>query len=203
MNKMWSDLDVLEKTCSSGLRAEDLEAIRGSLSGLRALADELGEVANPASRRPEVIHVDELIEHCLSLLSAELAAKAVKVTKDIPAVPPIYADRRDAVRIVLNILGNGVEAVAANGAIRIGAARTDPRPDGSSVSITFENSGPGVPEGDVHRVFDPFFTTKRGGTGLGLFSARKRAQANGGDVACEFVCGGGSRFVATFPAAVG
>lgn len=204
INKMWSDLEALEKSCgASGASLDGVAAIKSSLDSLRALTDELCEIANPASRKPEIIDVNDVVEHCLSLLSADLAAKAIRITKGIPAVPPIYADRRDVVRVVLNVLGNGVEAVAANGLIRIGAASGEMKPGVRSVSVIFEDSGPGVPEGDVRRVFDAFFTTKKGGSGLGLFSARKRAQANGGDVTCEIVDGGKSRFVATFPAVVG
>lgn len=204
INKMWSDLEALEKSIGRGASSGgSTAALKSSLESLRALADELCEIANPAGRKPEVIDVSDVVEHCLSLLSADLASKAVEVNKRIPAVPPIYADRRDVVRIVLNILGNGVEAVAANGFIGISAAGVENKPGVRSVNIFFEDSGPGVPADDVHRIFDAFFTTKQRGTGLGLFSARKRAQANGGDVRCEIVGGGKSRFVVTLPTAVG
>lgn len=204
INKMRGDLETLEKSCGLlGPCAEGVAAIRSNLDSLKMLADELCEVANPANRKPEIIDVNDMVEHCLGLLSPDLGAKAVRVRKDIGAVPPMFADRRDVARVMLNILGNGVEAVAANGLIRIGAASAETKPGRQSVSIIFEDSGPGVPEGDVHKVFDPFFTTKQGSSGLGLFSARKRAQANGGDVTCEIASGGKSRFVARFPAAVG
>jgi hypothetical protein len=204
INKMHSDLEALEKSCALVSPCMDgLATIKVELESLKMLTDELCEVSNPGNRKPEIIDVNQMVEHCLFLLAADLAAKAIEVRRDIAAVPPIFADRRDVARVMLNILGNGVEAVAANGLILIGATTGEIRPGVRSVSIVFEDSGPGVPEGDVCRLFDAFFTTKKGGTGLGLFSARKRAQANGGDVACEIVDGGKSRFVATFPAAMG
>jgi signal transduction histidine kinase len=63
------------------------------------------------------------------------------------------------------------------------------------------DSGPGVPEDLLARVFDPFYTTKTRGTGIGLFSAKKRANANGGDVYCEIAEEGRSRFVISLPLA--
>jgi signal transduction histidine kinase len=203
INKMRGDLEALEESCVPGSPGADgLAAIKRDLDNLKTLSDEVCEVASPANRKPEMIDIGEMVEHCLSLLSAELAAKAIEVKRDLVGVPPIFADRRDVSRVMLNILGNGVEAVAAKGHMRIGATSQEVRPGARSVSVIFEDSGPGVREGDVHRIFDPFFTTREGGSGLGLFSARKRAQANGGDVTCE-IDGGRSRFVATFPAAVG
>jgi signal transduction histidine kinase len=53
------------------------------------------------------------------------------------------------------------------------------------------------------RIFDPFYSRKDGGSGLGLFSAKKRANANGGDVICEMGGDGKSQFVIWFPLASG
>jgi signal transduction histidine kinase len=38
----------------------------------------------------------------------------------------------------------------------------------STVFLSVQDSGPGIPVEDRERIFDPFFTTKSGGMGLGL-----------------------------------
>jgi signal transduction histidine kinase len=60
-----------------------------------------------------------------------------------------------------------------------------------------------VSEAERAKIFDPFYSRKEGGSGLGLFSAKKRANANGGDVICEAGENGTSRFVIWFPVASG
>jgi signal transduction histidine kinase len=38
--------------------------------------------------------------------------------------------------------------------------------------ISFENSGPNIPEKIISKIFDPLFTIKQRGTGLGLVSCK-------------------------------
>jgi signal transduction histidine kinase len=96
-----------------------------------------------------------------------------------------------------------VEAVAEDGWVRVAVETAESGSPGRSVNIVVTDSGPGVPEDLMGRIFDPFFTTKSTGSGIGLFSAKKRANANGGDVLCEPGEDGKSRFVITLPLASG
>lgn len=58
-----------------------------------------------------------------------------------------------------------------------------PPPDGGEwVEIAFQDTGRGIPPGDLDRIFDPFYTTRIGGTGLGLSIARKILESMGGRI---------------------
>jgi signal transduction histidine kinase len=52
--------------------------------------------------------------------------------------------------------------------------------DGGQVFLDVEDDGPGVPAEHAEALFEPFFTTKEGGTGLGLPTAARIAEAHGG-----------------------
>ena len=196
---------LAEVTRSADLANGDgpLAFVRGELEKISLLTEELIEVANPKNHNPEIIALGDVVDYCLSLLAQDMTEKSISVVNNVGSVPPIFADRRDVTRVLLNILSNGVEAVAKSGQLKLSTRVLEPRPGVRSVGLVFEDSGPGVPRADTARVFEAFYTTKMNGTGLGLFSAKKRALANGGDVICEVGAGGKSQFVATFPVAVG
>jgi len=71
------------------------------------------------------------------------------------------------------------------------------RRENSSVVITFEDSGPGIPENIRNEVFTPYFTTKDGGTGLGLPTIHKLVSEMGGEVEIRESTLGGAAFVIT------
>jgi signal transduction histidine kinase len=69
----------------------------------------------------------------------------------------------------------------------------------SVVSLSVQDTGPGItPENGTH-VFDPFFTTKSSGTGLGLSISRKIIQDHGGDLRLTKTGSNGCTFEITLP----
>lgn len=50
------------------------------------------------------------------------------------------------------------------------------------VKISFENSGPPIPEKDLSEIFKPLFTTKMQGTGLGLSGCKNIIEQHGGTI---------------------
>jgi signal transduction histidine kinase len=70
---------------------------------------------------------------------------------------------------------------------------------GSHVAIKVADRGRGIPEAEADRVFDLFYTTKTTGSGLGLATARRFAEAAGGKLAHEAREGGGTIFTLALP----
>ncbi|MFN3567938.1 MAG: response regulator [Caldimicrobium sp.] len=58
--------------------------------------------------------------------------------------------------------------------------------------ISILDSGPGIPEEIKDRLFQLFITTKKGGSGLGLFSAKRIVEAHGGHIEIESFEGKGT-----------
>ncbi|MGQ0590482.1 MAG: sensor histidine kinase, partial [Sphingosinicella sp.] len=62
--------------------------------------------------------------------------------------------------------------------------------------------GKGIAEADQERIFEKFERvdpTEPGGTGLGLYIARRLARAMGGDLGLDSAPGQGARFTFTLP----
>lgn len=84
-------------------------------------------------------------------------------------------------KVLLNLVGNAMEAVERDGLVRIQTEnclfrhplRNGQQPEGDQefVKLTVADNGPGIAEKDINHIFDPFYSTKvmgKSGTGLGL-----------------------------------
>jgi two-component system, NtrC family, C4-dicarboxylate transport sensor histidine kinase DctB len=79
--------------------------------------------------------------------------------------PLVLADQARLEQVLVNLLRNALDAVAArnNRLITISLGE-----DEEHVLLSVRDTGPGITEEDLPRLFDPFFTTKEVGEGLGL-----------------------------------
>jgi signal transduction histidine kinase len=94
-----------------------------------------------------------------------------------------------------NLYTNALQAMGRGG----GELWLATRAADGAVSLTLEDSGPGIPAEIMPRLFEPFFTTKPDGTGLGLTIAYALTEANGGRLEARAPERHGARFAMRFP----
>jgi two-component system OmpR family sensor kinase len=85
--------------------------------------------------------------------------------------------------MIRNLMDNAVRFTPRGGRVDIGVYR-----DGSEAVLQIEDTGPGIPAGDINRIFEPFFRGSRpteDGTGLGLSIVKRIVDRLGGSVALE------------------
>jgi signal transduction histidine kinase len=102
---------------------------------------------------------------------------AGKVELEKKAGTFVKADREKLGRVFLNGVQNAIQAMGEEGTLRVSVGR-----DGKWVQVLMEDSGPGIPEGEIPRLFTPFHTTKTDGTGLGLAYSKKVVEGMGGRI---------------------
>lgn len=120
----------------------------------------------------------------------------VRFNNGIDPLLEIDADPEQFFRMILNLLRNAAEALAAAGGdISVAAERAD-----GAVTVDVRDTGPGIPDVLKERLFQPFSgSTRAGGSGLGLAIARDLARLHGGDVTLVATGPQGTHFRISIP----
>ena len=109
-------------------------------------------------------------------------------------LPEITVDGIQIQQVLLNLLRNGVDAMAENALesriLTLHAQADTPQ----TIRIDISDRGHGVSEEVRQQLFTPFFTTKAGGMGMGLAISRSIITAHGGQLDCVNNPSGGATF---------
>ena len=143
--------------------------------------------------------INEAIEEVLVLSKRELERAGVTLRTDFDrSLRNVEADRVQLQQVVLNIVRNAIEAMAAvNGRARVLTASSKAIDDRISVAIT--DTGVGIDPANRERLFDALYTTKGGGLGLGLSICRKIINVHGGRLWMEENTPYGATFIFALP----
>ena len=151
--------------------------------------------------RKEQFDLGELVKKCQDKLAIEIKKKNHNVNCFVTAdVPPVYADKDDIERVVLNILTNSIKYTKEGGEIKIyvGFVYND-------AYIKIFDNGIGIPEEHLNRIFERFYRVDKarsremGGTGLGLSIAKDLLDRNGGSIDIKSQVGKGTEVVIKVP----
>jgi PAS domain S-box-containing protein len=200
--------DSLDNLASGKVESADgestMDALRAEVQRLDVLARELIDTSNLKKNSPEIVDLNDVLEDCMKLTADDAEGKTINIRKRLVVTPPpVFANQQDVKSILINVLINAIDAAGEGGWVDITVETDGDRGGAESVVLSIQDSGPGVPATELGRVFDPFYSTKESGSGIGLFSSKKRARANGGDLICEMGPDRKSRFVVWFPVASG
>jgi len=169
---------------------------------LLALVEDLVDLQ--AIERPDYVPEQEEIDladvarRAAGLLAVRAQAKNVRI--DAPAAHealPASGEFRRALQIVVNLLTNAIRYSPDGAMVWI---RTDR--EGDLGALIIADQGKGIAAEDQARIFEKFERVdpaEAGGTGLGLYIARRLARAMGGDLSVDSAPGQGARFTFTLP----
>jgi len=146
----------------------------------------------------EPIDLFQVARQASALLGPKALERRVRVELRAPGAQlPATGEHKRALQILVNLLTNAIRYSPENGVVTVSAAN-----DGGFASITVSDQGKGIADADHARIFEKFERVdplEPGGTGLGLYIARRLARAMGGDIVCQSAPGQGARFTFTLP----
>lgn len=164
-------------------------------------------------KRPRTLKVEitDVISSVASLLTENFKTKKVKFVRHFAAgLPSVKVDPDQIHQVMLNIMLNAVEAMAAaprtEGGSTLEAVTQQATViiDGEAkpfVEVLFHDNGPGISDANLAKLFDPFFTTKPSGTGLGLAISYKIMSEHQGFIEIGNRDSGGTTVGLKFPLA--
>ena len=172
-----------------------IDMILGAVRDLKELIGEFSRFSRLPVMRAERLDPNALVLDALSPYT-QAPGERLRVRVELaPDAPEVEADADQVKRVLLNVINNALEAMAASGGeLRLRTASED-----GGLVIRVEDDGPGVE--DVERIFEPHYTTKVKGTGLGLAIARQIVEEHGGRIAAESTPGSGMSVRIFLPAA--
>jgi FixJ family two-component response regulator/signal transduction histidine kinase len=184
----------------------DLDELRATVADIVADDRRVGDLIRQLRRflrRGEVerteVDMREVVGEVLRLAGNAATEKGAAITLDLAeSLPRLAGDRVQLEQVLLNLLLNAIDAVAANepGARRITVVA---RASETGIGLEVSDTGPGMDEQTLARVFQPFFTTKPGGMGLGLSISRSIVAAHGGSLSARSAPGSGTTFRVQLP----
>lgn len=204
MRKQWiSDISHELRTPLSILRGEieamqdgvrriepqTLESLYAEVRHLGKIVDDLHELSMADSgvlqldRRP--LDPIQVLTETLALFRNRFEQARITVVEELQVADKItlQGDAKRLAQLFTNLLENTLRYADAPGILKIAHQTT-----AQQLTLTFEDSGPGVPEAAVERLFDRLYrvdsarTRSQGGSGLGLAICKVIVDSHGGTI---------------------
>ncbi len=207
----WTQLEPYIKQCIEASGREDktfldmidsfagkFEMIQEGSRRLNSIIKSMKSFSRKGTSKRKPVKIEDCVNESLELCRNSLKYHVAVETSFDPSCPPVMINPQQIEQVLVNLISNAADSLKEAGT---GELKIKTGCNGSYVSITVEDTGPGFDTEDPRCIFEPFYTTKEenGGTGLGLSISRGIIEDHGGDIKAENRTEGGARFLIRLP----
>ncbi len=191
VQQMGEDPASHENVEHANIALDELNRVEKSISHLLRFAREPEFAFNEVS-------LEEVIESALGALSDRVDAEGIDLRVEVDSPGVLWADREKLRRVVLHLLANAFDAVAAVPYPKVVLQAGHDLAD-SEVWIRVRDNGPGIPSEQIERIWSPFYSSKEEGAGMGLALTKKLVEGHGGQIELNRPGESGSEFLVVLP----
>jgi two-component system, NtrC family, sensor histidine kinase HydH len=175
--------------------AQKLDIVIAQAARMESMVKDMLAFARPLELNRQEADLNSLLKQVVEVAKAAAAEKACCITVELEgSAPKLKLDQDRMQQALLNLLNNGIEAMPPDGTLRITTKNGL-----GKVEIEVSDQGPGIAPENQSKLFTPFVTTKKGGTGLGLSTAKKIVEAHGGSLSLKDSSPEGTTFLIRLP----
>ncbi|HEX4655411.1 MAG TPA: ATP-binding protein [Mycobacteriales bacterium] len=164
------------------------------VSAATVIVSDLLEFAREREPVVDDVDVTGLVDEVLAILPPPTG---VSVERTGDSHVTARGDREMLRQVLLNIIGNGYQAMPDGGRLTVDASMA-----AGAVRIHVADTGVGMTAEAQERLFEPFFTTKPRGVGLGLAVTKRIVEAHNGTITASSKEGAGTDFTVLLPVIV-
>ncbi|WP_454734904.1 sensor histidine kinase [Cupriavidus necator] len=207
LNQPLAALRTISGNTGKFLERGDYGTVRANLDTIIGLVERMGRItgalksfARKSGNGRRQAKLADAVDNALFLLQTRVDAVQPELQRDIDPTLAVVCDANRLEQVLVNLLGNALDAVAGKPQPRIALHA---HLSGSMVHLTVRDNGAGLSEEAFARLFEPFFTTKPAGQGLGLGLTLSAGilNENGGSLSAANHPDGGACFTLVLPLA--
>ena len=176
-----------------------VDILAGEMTRLDRVVQTLTDFTRPMELKLQDLNLCDVAQAVVELTSGEMDSRNVQFKCLMPPEVLVRADGEVLRQALLNLVLNGMQAMAADGDAKGGVLRIEVRREQDMAVIEISDEGPGIPPDLMPRIFDLYFTTKATGSGIGLAMTYRIVQMHGGSMDVRSEVGHGATFTMRLP----
>jgi len=195
-------VQVAQRTSKDPFVNEKLSLVKSQITRISKIIRDLVDFSRPSNYELELTDINKVVLEAVEITRVGTKAKDIKFETNLSDSIPMLPLISDQIQqVFLNILLNAVDAISEKKEKKNEKITVTTQADSDWLTVTFEDSGPGIKEENINKIFEPFFTTKKEGkgTGLGLWVSYGIVKSFQGDIKVSSKINEGTTFTIKLP----